>query len=134
MDQPSEATAEVPRVWARPVVVMPVLALLSIVGGQLPSFSPQANFYVLSTGGTMIWLGLSARVPRRPAPPQLRPRASLWLVPIGLFAALEVATYLGRSSRYPTLSKVFDPLLQDDLVRSACYFGWLAAFWAMARR
>ena len=82
----------------------------------------------------MIWLGVSGRVTRPPAPQRLRPGASWWLIPIGLFAALEVATYLGRSSRYPTLSKVFDPLLQDDLVRSACFFGWLAAFWAMARR
>ena len=66
MDQSREIAVEVPRAWDRPIVTMPVLVFLSLVGGQLPSFSTRANLYTISLGGAMIWLGLSNRLPRRP--------------------------------------------------------------------
>jgi hypothetical protein len=135
MEQPSELTAEVPRAWDRPAVTMPVLAVLSLAGGQLPSFSPAANIYTLSTGGALIWLGLSHRLPRRPAPARLGPGSVWWLVPVAVFGVFEGSTFLlGSGHEYPTFSKLADPLLKDELVRSVAYFGWLAAFWALVRR
>jgi hypothetical protein len=135
MEQPSEITAEVPRPWARPAVTYPVLALLSLVGGQLPSFSLQANLYVLAVGGAMLWLGLSHRLPRRPAPRRLGSGVAWWLVPVLVFAAVELINYgLGSTPEHPTLSKLTDPALDDKLVRSAAYFAWLTAFWGLVRR
>jgi hypothetical protein len=134
MDPSPEVTADVPRVWARPVIIVPVLALLALVGGQLPSFSPQANLYTMALGGAMVWLGLSARLPRRPLPDRPGRTAVWWVVPAVAFAIVEGATFLAGTRRYPTLSRLLDPLLEDEVFRSAGYLGWLAAFWVLVRR
>lgn len=135
MEQPPEIAAKVPRVWDRPVVSVPVLAFLSLVGGQLPSFSLQANLYTMGTGGALIWLGLSARVPRHPAPLRPGPGAIWWLLPVVVFGVFEGGTFvLGSTDDFPTFSRLADPLLNDQLVRSAVYFGWLTAFWGLVRR
>lgn len=135
MDQSSELAVEAPRSWDRPAVTVPVLAVLSLVGGQMPGFTRQANVYILSVGGALIWLGLSGWVPRRPAPGGPRVRAVWWLLPIGLFGVLESTTFLlGSSDDFPTFSRLADPLLETDVVRSVGYFGWLTVFWALVRR
>ncbi|WP_346115874.1 hypothetical protein [Micromonospora coerulea] len=135
MDHSRELTAEAPRTWDRPVVSVPVLISLSLVGGQLPSFSAQANLYTFGTGGALIWLGLSNRVPRRPAPRRLAPGAVWWLLPAAVFGVLEGATFvLSVGDDFPTFSRLADPLLDDELVRSTAWFGWLAAFWGLVRR
>ena len=135
MNQPPEIVADVPQGWTRPAVSIPVLAGLALVGGHLPSFSPQATLYSLLVGGVLIWLGLSPRVPRRPAPRRM-PRGTLWwAVPALLFGVFEAVTFLlGSSDEFPTFSRLTDPLLEDELTRSLVYFGWLSAFWAMVRR
>jgi hypothetical protein len=135
MDHPRELTAEAPRAWDRPVVSVPVLICLSLVGGQLPSFSAQANLYTLGTGGALIWIGLSNRVPRRSAPHRLPPAAGWWLLPITVFGVFEGTTFvLSMGKEFPTFSLLADPLLEDHLVRSAAWFAWLAAFWGLVRR
>jgi hypothetical protein len=133
MDRP-ELVAEVDRAWARPVVLTPVFALIALVGGALPSFSLRANLLVLGAGGALFWLGMSAALPRRPAPARLPRRAAWWLVPLLLFGVVEGATFLNGSHAYPTLSRLADPLLEHYWARAAGYFGWLWAFWAMVRR
>jgi hypothetical protein len=135
MEQPTEITAEV-RPWAaRPVVMVPVFALLSLVGGQFPSFSVSANLYVLMAGGALVWLGVTHRVPRRPAPRGLGTGSAWWLVPVLAFAAVELVNFaLGSTYDHPTLSLLADPALDDKLVRSAVYFGWLTAFWGLIKR
>jgi hypothetical protein len=135
MEQPHEIAAEAPRVWDRPVVVVPVLACLSLVGGQLPSFSTSANLYTIGTGGVLVWLGLSQRVPRRPAPERLRRGAVWWVLPVAIFGVFEGATFvMAAGDDFPTFSRLADPLLEDSLVRSAAWFAWLAAFWGLVRR
>lgn len=134
MDQRSELTAEVDRTWARPVILLPVFGLISLVGGALPSFSLAANLLVLCVGGMLFWLGLSSTLPRRPARHPLPPQAVWWLLPLALLAVVEVATFVVRSPSYPTLSKLFDPVLEGYPARCALYFGWLAAFWGLVRR
>lgn len=135
MKQPTEIAAEV-RPWAaRPVVMVPVLAFLSLVGGQLPSFSLSANLYVLMTGGALVWLGVTHRVPRREAPRALGLRTLWWLVPVLVFAAIEIVNFaLGSTNDHPTLSLLADPALDDELIRSAVYFAWLTAFWGLIKR
>lgn len=135
MEQPSELAADVPRTWDRPVVLMPVIAVLSLVGGQLPSFSTAANLYTIGTGGALIWVGLSSRVPRRPSPRRLGDGAVWWVLPVAVFTVFESATFaLGSTEDFPTFSKLADPVLEAPLARSAGYFAWLAAFWALVRR
>lgn len=135
MEQQPEVLAEAPRAWDRPAVSVPVLAGLSLVGGQLPSFSTQANLYTIGTGGALIWLGLSQRVPRRPGPERLGSSAIWWLLPMALFGFFEGATFvMGSTDDFPTFSRLADPLLEDRLVRSAAYFVWLSAFWGLVRR
>ena len=134
MEQPPEIVAEAPRAWDRPVVAVPVLACLSLVGGQLPSFSLPANLYTLGTGGALIWLGLSNRVPRRPVPARLGSGLIWWVLPVAVFGLFEGTTFVIGSDDFPTFSRLADPLLEDELVRSAAYFGWLAAFWGLVRR
>lgn len=135
MDRRSEVTAEVPQPWIRPIVMVPVLALLSLIGGQLPSFSLQANLYVLAVGGTLLWLGLTHRVPRHSAPRKFGAGVACWLVPVLFFAAVELVNFaLGSTYDHPTLSLLADPALEDEVVRSGTYFVWLAAFWGLVRR
>ncbi|MEV4757525.1 hypothetical protein AB0J86_20765 [Micromonospora sp. NPDC049559] len=135
MEQPPELVAEAPRAWDRPVVTVPVLAALSYVGGQLPSFSLPANLYTLGTGGALIWLGLSHRMPRRRGPARLGPGTLWWLLPVLAFGLLEGVTFvLDAGDEFPTFSRIADPLIEDELMRSLAYFGWLSAFWALVRR
>lgn len=135
MEQPHEIAAEAPRAWDRPVVVVPVLVCLSLVGGQLPSFSTSANLYTFGTGGVLVWLGLSQRVPRRPAPRRLGQGAIWWVLPVAVFGVFEGATFvMAAGDEFPTFSRLADPLLEDPLVRSAAWFAWLAAFWGLVRR
>ncbi|MFV2085074.1 hypothetical protein [Micromonospora sp. LOL_021] len=135
MEQPSELAAAVPRAWDRPVVSIPVIAVLSLVGGQLPSFSTAANLYTIGTGGALIWFGLSHRVPRRPTPRRLGDGAVWWIVPVAMFTVVEGATFaMGSTDDFPTFSKLADPVLDGQVPRSAAYFGWLAAFWVLVRR
>jgi hypothetical protein len=135
MEQPSEIAVAAPRAWDRSVVSLPILAFLSLVGGQLPSFTLSANLYTLGIGGALIWLGLSNRVPRRPVVRRFWPGAAWWLLPVTVFAVFEATTFLlGSTHEYPTFSRLADPVLDAELVRSAVYFGWLAAFWALVRR
>jgi hypothetical protein len=135
MGHPRELTVEAPRAWDRPVVSVPVLICLSLVGGRFPSFSAQANLYMLGTGGALIWIGLSNRVPRRPAPRRLPRGAVWWLLPVTVFGVFEGATFvLAAGDEFPTFSRLADPLLEDQLVRSAAWFGWLSVFWGLARR
>jgi hypothetical protein len=54
-----------------------------------------------------------------------------WLLPVGLFAVLELTT-LARGGR--TLSLLADPLLSGEAGRAVGYFGWLTAFWWLVRR
>lgn len=132
---PSQLTADAARTWDRPVVLLPVFVLLSAVGGLFPSFSLQANLYVLAIGGTLFWLGLSARMPRRAAPRRVDRRAGWWLVPALTLAFVELFTFIGGSSYdYPTLSLLADPVLESYLTRAAIYFGWVTAFWGLVRR
>jgi len=46
------------------LVLVPVFALVSMVGALFPSFSVGANVLVLVTGAALFWLGLSTRLPR----------------------------------------------------------------------
>lgn len=135
MDQPSELTVEAERAWARPLVLLPVFALISLVGGALPSFSLAANLLVLGVGGVLFWLGMSHTLPRRPAPSKLVGPAAWWLVPLLALAVVEAYSFLkGSTYAHPTLSKLADPLLEGYLARAALYFGWLTAFWGLVRR
>jgi hypothetical protein len=134
MPQTPEASAEV-RTWDRPLVMLPVFALIAAVGGLFGSFTLSANLLVLAVGGTLIWLGLSGRVVRRPAERQLPGGAVWWLVPVLSLAFVELYAFSRHSIEdYPTLSLLADPVLDHYLARAACYFGWLAAFWGLIRR
>jgi hypothetical protein len=133
MEQPSEFAAQA--VWARPIVLLPVFAVLSLIGGLFPSFSLLALCYVLLIGGTMTWLGLSGRVAKRSVPRSLGSSAAWWLVPVLFLASVELVNFLfGSTYPHPTLSLLMDPLLDRYLARAAAYFGWLTAFWGMVRR
>ena len=134
MPQTPEASAAV-RTWDRPLVMLPVFALIAAVGGLFGSFTLSANLLVLAVGGTLIWLGLSGRVVRRPAERQLPSGAIWWLVPVLTLALVELYAFSRHSTEdYPTLSLLADPALNHYLPRTACYFGWLTAFWGLIRR
>ncbi|MDO3700589.1 hypothetical protein Q3W71_02700 [Micromonospora sp. C28SCA-DRY-2] len=135
MEQPHDLTVDAPRAWDRPAVAVPVLVCLSLVGGRFPSFSTEANLYTLGAGGVLIWLGLSNRVPRRPAPARLGSGAVWWTLPVVVFGVFEGATFvLAAGDEFPTFSRLADPLLEDQLVRSAGWLLWLSAFWGLVRR
>jgi hypothetical protein len=135
MEQPSQLAAEAERPWVRPVVLLPVFALISAVAGLFPSFSLSANLLVLALGGTLFWLGFTARMPKRTSPRRLTGAAAWWLLPALLLAIVELINFMyGSTYAHPTLSLLADPLLERYLVRTVAYFGWLAAFWGLIRR
>jgi hypothetical protein len=120
---------------ARRFWVVPLFVPLSLVGGLFPSFSLTANLYVLLLGSVLMVAGFSSRLPRRPAPASLGGGIAWWLLPLGVFVAVELTSFLmGSTHDYPTLSVLLDPLLEGYLLRSLAYFGWLTAFWGLVRR
>ena len=134
MPQTPEASAEA-RTWDRPLVMLPVFALVAAVGGLFGSFTLSANLLVLAVGGTFIWLGMSGRVIRRAPVRQLPSGSVWWLVPILTLALVELYAFSKHSIEdYPTLSLLADPALNHYLPRAASYFGWLTAFWGLIRR
>ncbi|WP_020523446.1 hypothetical protein [Catelliglobosispora koreensis] len=122
----------------RPSPSFPAVLLflpLSLLGGFFPAFSLSANLYVLVLGATLLIAGLSSRLPRRQGASELPPGVVWWLLPVGLLIVVEAITYaLGSTHDYPTLSLLADPLLDDYLMRSLGYFGWLTVFWGLVRR
>jgi hypothetical protein len=135
MEHPPPASAEVAQSWDRPLVVVPLFALVALVGGLFESFTLSANLLVLAVGGAFMWLGLTGRAGRRPSPRRLDRGAVWWLVPILSLSLLELATFLRQSFEdFPTLSLIADPFLAGYLARSVAYFAWLAGFWALVRR
>ena len=135
MPQLPEASVDEVRSWDRPLVMLPLFALIAAVGGLFSSFTPQANLLVLAVGGTLIWLSLSGRTVRHPSPTRLASGAGWWLVPVLLVALTELLAFLGKPREaYPTLSLLADPMLEHYLPRAAAYFGWLAGFWGLVRR
>src|SRR5262245_10744577 len=135
MEQPQQVSAEAGRAWDRPTVVFPLLIPIALVGGLFGSFTFSANLLVLVIGGTMMWLGITGRAGRRSAPRRLGRSTAWWLVPVLLFASVELFAFSKNSiENYPTLSLLADPILELYPARVACYFGWLAAFWGLVRR
>jgi hypothetical protein len=135
MEPPPPVSAEVAHSWDRPLVVVPMFVLVALVGGLFESFTLSANLLVLTVGGAFMWLGLTGRAGRRPAPRRLGPGAAWWLIPILSLSVLEVATFLRQSFEdFPTLSLIADPFLEGYVARSAAYLAWLAGFWVLARR
>jgi hypothetical protein len=135
MEPSSQIAAEAPRPWARRVVVLPVLVVVALVGAAFPSFSIGANVLVLAAGGTLFWLGVTRRVPSRPAPRQLPRQAAWWLLPLFSFAVAESINFaLGSTYVHPTFSRLADPMLAEYLARAAAYLAWLGAFWGLVRR
>jgi hypothetical protein len=130
-----QMTAEAPRLWARPLVLVPVFALVSLVGARFPAFSPGANMVVLGAGGVLFWLAFADRPASRGIPRPLAGRARWWLVPVVLMTGIELVNFaLGPRYDHPTLSSLADPYLVGYLARAAAYFGWLAGYWALVRR
>jgi hypothetical protein len=135
MEQPHQVSAEAVRTWDRPLIMLPVLVLIALVGGLFQSFTLSANLLVLAVGGTFIWLGMTGRAERRPSPARPTRAASWWLVPLLVLALVELVAFTQHSTEdYPTLSLLADPVLETYLARAACYFGWLTAFWGLIRR
>src|SRR5262252_1805463 len=93
----SPASASAIRAWDRPVVMLPLFVLIAAVGGLFGSFTNGALLLVLAVGGTMVWLGLSGRVARRPAPASL-PRSTLWwMLPILALSLVELYAFTRNS-------------------------------------
>jgi hypothetical protein len=133
--EPPPPAVEVAHSWDRPLVIVPLFALVALVGGLFGSFTLSANLLVLAVGGAFMWLGLTGRAGRRPAPRRLDRGAVWWLMPVLALSVLELATFLRQSFEdYPTLSLIADPLLEGYLARSAAFFAWLAGFWVLVRR
>ncbi|MCW2642338.1 MAG: hypothetical protein JWP76_4644 [Dactylosporangium sp.] len=134
MDHSPRVTADAPSILTRPLVLVPVFALVSMVGALFPSFSVGANVLVLVTGAALFWLGLSTRLPRRGSPHRLSAHAGWWLLPALVLAGVELVDFtLGSTYDHPTLSGLADPLLEGYPARVAAYFGWLTAYWGLVR-
>jgi hypothetical protein len=135
MDQSSQMTAEISGARTRPLVLVPVFALISLGGALFPSFSLGAEVLVVAAGGTLFWLGMSDRLPRRNSPDRLPTRAGWWLVPGLTLGVVEAINFFaGSTHEHPTLSNLADPILEGHLARAAAYFGWLTAYWGLVRR
>ncbi len=132
MEQPPPelAVERAKRFW-----VIPLFLPLSLLGGLFPSFSLTANLYVLLLGSVLMVAGFSSRLSRRAAPEALASGIVWWLVPLLVFAATELSSFLmGSTYAHPTLSILLDPVLDGYLMRSVAYFGWLTVFWGLVRR
>jgi len=120
---------------ARPLVVMGALAL-SVLAGGLASFTWPSVLLVAVVGGVVLCVGLR-RGPeqRRPAPDRLDPAGLAWLLPVLAFSAWElIAWFQGSTAAHPTVSVLVDPLLDEHVIRSVAFFGWLSLGAYLLRR
>jgi hypothetical protein len=120
----------------RVVVVAGALAL-SALAGAVDSLTLPAAALVLVVGGMVVVAALRRRpAKRRPAPDRLDPVGLWpWLALVFAFAAWElVALRLGSTPDHPSLSILLDPVLDDQLVRSAAFLAWLSLGAYLARR
>jgi hypothetical protein len=124
-----------PQAWDRPQVTVPVFVVLSLVGGFFASFSLIANVYVIVLGGALFWLGLSGRIAKRASPTRIPRAGAWWLVPAGMFVAVELTNFAyGSTYPHPTFSVLMDTPLSHHSVRSMVYFLWLSGFWGLVHR
>jgi hypothetical protein len=115
--------------------MLPLFVFIAALGGLFGSFTNGALLLVLAVGGTMVWLGLSGRVARRPAPTSLPGATLWWVLPILALSLVELYAFIRNSPQaYPTLSLLADPVLDGYLARAVAYFFWLTAFWGLVRR
>jgi hypothetical protein len=113
----------------------PVFAVIAAIGGLFGSFTLQANVLVLGVGGTLMWLGITGRAGRRPAPMRLGRAAAWWLGPALLLALVELFSFTRHSTNaFPTISLLADPILDHYVPRAGFYFAWLCGFWGLVRR
>lgn len=135
MERPTQLTAAPVRSWDRPLVLVPIFVVLSLIGGAFPSFSRGSYLYVLATGGGMFWIGVSGRVAKRPVPVRLGRGVMWWLLPGGMLVVLELVNFsYGSTYPHPTFSLLADPVLENYLARSLAYLVWLNGFWGLVRR
>jgi hypothetical protein len=135
MERPSELSVGLVPAWDRPLVLVPVFAAVSLIGGAFASFSWEANAWVVLVGGVIAWLGLTNRVGKRSAPDRLGRDGLWWLVPVAVLISVELTNFLlGSTYDHPTLSLLADPLLEGYIARSIGYFAWVTAFWGLIRR
>jgi len=133
--EPHPSLAPAVSTWDRPIVMLPLFALIAGVGGLFGSFTLSADLLVLAVGGTLVWLGVSGRAGRREAPRRLPSGARWWLVPVLALGLVELFAFSHNDPRaYPTLSLLADPVLEGYLPRALAYFAWLTGFWALVRR
>ena len=134
MHHQPEASAPV-RVVDRPVLMVPLFALIAAVGGLFPSFTLGSTLLVFAVGATMVWVAMTATAGRRVAPRRLGRGAWWWLVPALLLGLTELWAFLGvPRDNYPTISLLFDPVLEHYLPRAIAWFGWITGFWVLVRR
>jgi hypothetical protein len=110
---------------------------LAVLVGQLPSLTWPAALVVVVVGGVVVVVGLLRRQEsRRPAPRRLDPvGAAAWLALVMVALTWEVGTLLqGSTAEHPSLSVLLDPLLDDQVVRSAAFLGWLSLGGYLVRR
>lgn len=132
-DQPT--TSESVRAFDRPTVMVPVFTLIAATGALFGSFTVGANLMVFAVGGTMVWFGVAGRAGRRSAIGLLDRGALLWLVPVLVLGLTEFYSFLHTPrENYPTVSWIFDPLLEHYLPRALGWFAWLGGFWTLVRR
>src|SRR5262245_35410522 len=105
MPEQPQASAHEVRAFDRPMVMVPLLALIGGFGGLFGSFTVSANLLVLAVGGTMAWVSLSGRAARRAAPRRLSRGALWWLAPILVLGLTELYSFLHTPrADYPTIS------------------------------
>ncbi len=121
---------------ARPLLVVAALAL-SVLAGGIASLTWPATLLVAVVGGTIVGFGLlRGPAQRLPAPDELYPVGiGVWLALVLAFSAWElIAFFHGSTPAHPTVSVLLDPLLDDHVMRSAAFFGWLSLGAYLLRR
>ncbi|HKD96482.1 MAG TPA: hypothetical protein VKB69_02665 [Micromonosporaceae bacterium] len=135
MESRTEYAVEAAPGWDRPIVTVPAFVVIAAVGGLFPSFSLAANLYVVAVGGVLTWLGVAHRTAKRSSPTRLTRSAAWWLLPAGVFVAVELTDFaLGSTYPHPTLSVLVDDPLTHYTVRACAYLTWLGGFWGLVRR
>jgi hypothetical protein len=110
---------------------------MAVLAGRLASLTWPAALVVGLVGGTVVGLSLQrSPTPGRRAPDRIDPvGAAAWLALVVAVLAWELIALLqGSTAEHPSLSVLLDPLLNDPVVRSAAFLGWLSLGVYLLRR
>jgi len=125
--------------WQRVALVAGAVAV-AVAGASLPTHAWPSTILVLIPTAAALLLAIRRPPPAVERTPRLRRGLIVWAVLLGLALAWEAYAFVRQpdwsrpSHEHPTISTLFDPVLEQGPLRYVGWAVWLWAGWRLVRR